>query len=303
MHPADIKSAFGRGDNISQLLRQQRDAASNTEEIIEIAYDLQAGSYIDALKDEAFRELKQRYSQTIAREITSLCPTGSAIEVGVGECTTMAEVMSSTNYNTFHGFDISWSRVATGREWLSQVGHTGILSVASIFNAPYTDDSFDIVYTSHSIEPNGGSEAALLTELLRITARYVVLIEPGYEFANPEAKLRMERLGYVRGLADTAMELGMNVVRNEPFEISINQSNPSAITVIEKAKEGIAGGTPEFACPNYGDRLTDYGDALYSSNSLMAYPKIGAIPCLRKSDGVVASRFLDFEPEADEVNP
>ena len=54
--------------------------------------------------------------------------------------------------------------------------------------------------TIHPIEPNRGREEAILSELLRVARRALVMIEPSYETASAEARARMERLGYVRGL-------------------------------------------------------------------------------------------------------
>jgi ubiquinone/menaquinone biosynthesis C-methylase UbiE len=41
-------------------------------------------------------------------------------------------------------------------------------STGNIFSLPFLHNSIDIVYTSHSIEPNGGKENLLLKELYRV---------------------------------------------------------------------------------------------------------------------------------------
>ncbi|MCA9086622.1 MAG: class I SAM-dependent methyltransferase, partial [Planctomycetaceae bacterium] len=188
---------------------------------------------------------------------------------------------------------LSWSRVAMCRQWLNSQNANGVfLSVASIFHAPYADSSFDVVYTSHTMEPNGGQELAILQELYRITSRFLVLLEPGYEFASAEAQMRMERLGYVRELREKAEQLGMRVVENRLFDVTGNPLNPTAITIIEK-NPSASPATPILACPRYGDVLQDYGDSFYSQDSMRAYPKIQGIPCLRVDDGIVASHYME----------
>lgn len=297
MHPKELKEAFKRGENISQLLRELNESDVNTEEIITTMYDFQAGSYVDALKDKDCLDWKISHGRAIAKEIRALMPDGgSVLEPGVGEGTTMSFVTQAdgelgSQFDHIHGFDISWSRVARCRSWLqSQSLGQVFLSVASIFNAPYANNSFDIVYTSHSIEPNGGAEAAILKELYRISSRYLILIEPAYELGSAEARQRMVRLGYVRGLQEHAERMGMKVLKNELLSVQGNPLNPTGVIVIEKQPDA-ASAVPQLACPRYGDALADFGEAWFSAGSLRAYPIIGGLPCFRKSDGVIASQF------------
>ena len=42
----EVKNIYNKGKNITQYLRKKLNQKNNTSEIIEIAYDLQAGSYI-----------------------------------------------------------------------------------------------------------------------------------------------------------------------------------------------------------------------------------------------------------------
>lgn len=164
------------------------------------------------------------------------------------------------------------------------------LSVASLFEMPYADDSFDVVYTSHTIEPNGGQERAALVELARVTSGTLLLLEPSWQLANAEGRARMERLGYVRDLPGHAEALGLRVVRHEAFPFVVNPLNPTALTVIEKRAKAPSV-APRWACPRYGEPLEDRGDALVSPGSLRAYPKLAGVPCLRREHGVLASAW------------
>ena len=297
MNPKALKEAYDRGENITELLRQELDSEQNTEEIIETAYDLQTGSYVRALDSPEMLTHKQEYGAAIAAEISRLTTATSILEPGVGEGTTLSFVARGfdTAPQHLHGFDISWSRIAVCREWLSSQNCAATwLSVASIFNTPYLDNSFDVVYTSHTIEPNGGREPEILSELYRIASRFLILFEPGYELADDEAKARMERLGYCRGLVQHAEALGMKVDRHELFTPTANPKNPTAITVIAKdpSAETVS---PKIACPRYLTELNELPDALYSADSFRAYPKIKGVPCLRPEDGIIASRFNEIE--------
>ncbi len=303
MHPSELKAAFDRNENITDLMRRETESDSNTEEIIETAYDLQTGSYVGALAEPSFREHKEQYGKAIADVLTALVDDGgSVLEPGVGEGTTLSFVMKhcDSSFDHFHGFDISWSRIAKCKEWLSSEGFDdAFVSVASIFHAPYADNSFDIVYTSHTIEPNGGREAPILKELFRVASRYLVLLEPGYELATPEAQQRMTKLGYARGLKEHAMSLGMKVLRHELFGLTSNPLNPTAITVIEKTPDKKRT-QPRLTCPRYGDPMLEHVDSLYSPKSMRAYPKILGIPCLRIEDGILASTYDAYSSLSNE---
>lgn len=298
MHPRQIKEAFARGQNISQLLRGSFDESENTQEIIETSYDLQTGAYVKSLQDQAFYERKVNYGAAIAKTLIELTEPSSILETGVGEGTTLSFVLSALGDRVAHshGFDISWSRTAGCRDWLQSEGHDVFLSAATLLHAPYADDSFDCVYTSHTIEPNGGQEAAILTELYRITSRYLVLFEPGYEFASPDAQARMDAHGYCKGLAATAESLGMTVVKSELFTETMSDMNPTAVTVIEKDRNA-APAEPMLACPRFGDPMVDNGDSLYAAESMRAYPKIHGIACLRPGDGIIASHYDEYVTE------
>jgi hypothetical protein len=106
--------------------------------------------------------------------------------------------------------------------------------VGDLFRIPLADNSIDVIYTSHSLEPNVGREALAINELLRVARKVVVLVEPLYELAPENAKKRMAEHGYVRGLKTTAEKLGANVVEYGLLDICSNPLNPSGVVLIVK---------------------------------------------------------------------
>ena len=128
---------------------------------------MQTGSYIEAMKNENIAKLKEQYTTKIANVILSLCKPVSVLEAGVGEATTLSGVLKHLqNEVSSYGFDLSWSRVAYAKDWLLELGITNtVLCSGDLFNIPFLDNSIDVVYTSHSIEPNGGNEEPILREL------------------------------------------------------------------------------------------------------------------------------------------
>ena len=69
--PAHLVKLYNSGVNISQYLRSRHGVERNSSEIIELAYELQAGSYVQRLEDPAVYEFQQGYTDRIAREIAA----------------------------------------------------------------------------------------------------------------------------------------------------------------------------------------------------------------------------------------
>ncbi len=290
----ELKQAYARGENISALLRA-RNGGANSEGIIETAYDLQAGSYVQSQQQQDRREYKLRYAQEIARVFSELGDPQSLIEAGVGEATTLSYVVKAleTAPRLSAGVDLCWSRLRWARQWLQEQAVDGVhLAMATLTQLPFSDGAFDIVYTSHSIEPNHGQEIPILRELYRITGRYLVLLEPGYELASPEARSRMEQHGYCRNLPEHASNLGMKVIDHRLFPVVARAENPTALLIIEKDRNAAL---EEFkwACPDCHCSLQSMSGFWFCSTCFLAYPVLGGIPCLRRDKGIIASQLLD----------
>lgn len=294
--PQQLKSIYERGENISDFLNNQIKLDKNIEEAIELSYDLQAGAYSKGMDNPDYRRFKTVYSAEIAKMILALCTPSSVVEAGVGEATTLSGVMKSINKKdtAYYGFDLSWSRLAFAQQHLQNMNlnTSCTLFTGSLFNIPLESDSIDVVYTSHSIEPNKGNERAILSELYRIVKKYLVILEPAYELASEAAKKRMDRFGYCRGILENCNSLKYNVLKHELFPFSANPLNPTGITIISKKNARKSSVNNEiFRCPRYGTPLKRVGMVMYSNESMFAYPIIKEIPCLRPQNGIFASKF------------
>ena len=287
----ELKELYERGYNISEILRKEKGIDYNTPEIIEISYDLQTGSYIEAMRDEKESKFRDNYSNEISKRILSLCNPSSILEAGIGEATTFSGVLKRLGNIKGYGFDLSWSRVAYARKWLKDNGiKDTTLCTGNLFNIPFLDNSIDVVYTSHSIEPNGGSEREILKELYRVTRKYLILLEPGYEFASDEAKKRMEFHGYCKDLKNISLSLGFEVLEHKLFPYSSNPLNPTAITIIRKDSDNQVPNNP-LASPKSKTPLKEIDGMLYSPDDLVVYPVLNGIPCLRIENAIFASKY------------
>lgn len=196
-------------------------------------------------------------------------------------------------FENIYGFDISWSRVKCAQKFMQENKKGNInLFVGDLFNIPLADNSIDLVYTCHAIEPNGGKEKIALQELYRVTKQYLILMEPAYELAGDEAKNRMQMHGYVTELYKNAIELGYSVAEYSLYGMSANPLNPTGFMVIKKGKDNSKDNSQNnFCCPLTKKPLDFINGAYYSNQSLLVYPVLDEIPCLTKDSAIVATKF------------
>jgi uncharacterized protein YbaR (Trm112 family) len=288
---SEVKQIYERGGNIMDFLRAQANESHNSVEAILISYDFQAGTYINFVQSNP--EFAHQYTGAISK-ILDQFQYSSLMEAGVGEATTLGNVVErlKNKPEAVYGFDLSWSRIRFGQKYLEEKQINGNLFTGNLFTAPIADNAIDVVYTSHSIEPNGGKEREALMELHRITNKYLVLLEPAYEFADDDGKKRMEKLGYVRDLYKVAKDLGYKVVEYRKFDYSSNALNPTGVMVIEKdPKES---DQDVLVCPISKTPLRLAKSVYYSKDSCLAYPIVAGVPCLLPDNAILATHFNDF---------
>jgi hypothetical protein len=287
-----LKTLYEKGVNIIDHLEQLGHSRS---EAIAISYDLQAGSYVQYAEDN--RGYLDEYTSEIADILNNLSANAESImEAGVGEATTLSNVRTRLSFEPDSvGFDISLSRVLFGRRYFASNGKdTARFFVGDMFNIPFADNSVDIVYTSHSIEPNGGQEKEALVELYRVAGKYLVLLEPSYELASTDGKNRMNRLGYIKGLVDVARELGMKVIAHRLTKVCANPLNPTALLLIEKDRNAQSRRHADFCCPQTKKPLKLKFGCYWSESSLKVYPIVLDIPCLAGKYGIIATHYSKF---------
>ncbi len=294
-----LKAIYEQGGNIIRYLKDMENREKNTIDDILISYDLQAGS--DSKWYKEHEEWKDRYLTRFTDIIDGFdCPKNSILECGCGEATTIAPLMRKVKTSSlqWYGIDISWSRLKAGQllanEVLKDFEVKPNLAVGDMFDLPFADNSVDIVYSSMSMEPNGGNEKAILQELYRVASEYLLLIEPAYEFADAEAKKRMEEHGYVRDLYGIVKKLGYEVVTWELYGISTNPLNPEGLMIIKKKRCESKSVEPTWYCPISKKPLEKIGDTYFSKESYLAYPIVNGVPVLLSDYSIIATKMNDF---------
>lgn len=288
--------------NIIKYLKDIYNKKNNLLEDIMISYDFQAGSYVEKFNKN--KNFSYNYVKKLANIINSLeCNKTSIFEGGVGEATTLVPLIENLkdNFKWVGGNDIAYSRIKIAQLFCGEHLKKNInLFMGDLFNIPIKDNSIDVVYTSHSLEPNGGKEKELLEELYRITRGYLILLEPAYEFANEEAKTRMISHGYVTRLYETAKKMNLNIISYELYGINSNDLNPTGIMIIKKNIDNDYIEDP-ICCPITHTNLEKLGNCYYSNDSMLAYPIINRVPCLTKDNAIVATKMKQFMLKEDEM--
>lgn len=297
--PRRLKALYDGRQNIMEVLRKERGLDTNDALAVLLAYDLQAGSYLKRLEDPAFRAQNELSTSKLARLFDSL-GGGTVLHAGTGEAKTICHVIEKMQVQVaaVYGFDISLSRLLYGAAYARHLGQDIRFFTGNMLEIPIADNAFDIVFTSHSMEPNGGQERALIEELYRVARRYVVLREPSWELGNEATQAHIEKHRYVRGIPTVLTTLGVNIVEHRLFGDDENPNNQSALTVIRKNPDTpppawVADGGHPYASPISRDPLQHVDDLYFAQNDGLIFPVVSGVPCLLAENGILCTKYLD----------
>lgn len=297
----DAKQAYAEGRNVTELLRRQRQASCNTPEIIELAYDIQAGAYIDKAEGQA--ELVDSYCRELASMVAPyLGRDDLVLDVGTGEITILSGLIKHLHPAPRHvfAFDISWSRLYKGLEYIRR--NLGTMAerlspfAAEIGEIPLPDKAVDVTISNHALEPNGGQLEPLIAELFRVTRTKLVLFEPCYEMNSDEERLRMDNLGYIKDVEGVVERLGGRVICKQRLTTLMNPLNPTFCFVIEPPVTSAAvvpsrneHALPRFTVPGTSLPLDQLDGFHFSNETGLCFPTLKGIPILRNCKAVLAT--------------
>lgn len=290
----EAKSIYQKGENVTQYLRTKFGSEDNTSQIIEIAYDLQAGSYIDGVKSN--RDKAERYATELSEILTEHLESGdSLLDVGTGEITTLTLVLNEVGIelSDILAFDISWSRLSVGMNFHRENRKIKLPIkpfVADIKAIPLHEKCVDVVTSSHALEPNGKNLETLLRELFRVTKKKLVLFEPSYELNSEEGKVRMDRLGYIKDIEGMVSKLGGKVLDVIPIQNIGNPLNPTACYIIEPPIQSVKHlDAVTFCVPGTNFKLEVDGQYLFSKDTGFVFPILDEIAVLKTTSAILAT--------------
>ena len=299
------KDAFANGENVTEHLRSQKNLTHNTSEIIETAYDLQAGSYIDYAVNN--KDFVDTYASQLAKILdTYVSSHTSILDIGTGEMTNLSSVVKKliNKPRRIYAFDISWSRISKGLYFAEKNMGSDFKNlkpfVGDIKEIPLLSKSIDITTSSHALEPNGANLDQLIKELFRITIDKLVLFEPCYEMNSEEGKQRMDKLGYIKDLEGVVKKLNGKVLDKIIIKNPENSLNPTVCFVISPPKTYSFFESKNlnedniFSVPGTDLNIIKVDNFYYSKTTALCFPILKAVPILKSNSAILASSFLDI---------
>ncbi len=290
----EAKSVYKKGENVTQYLRTKFGSEDNTSEIIEIAYELQAGSYVEKVKSN--RDKAERYATELSGILNDHLGHGdSLLDVGTGEITKLTLVLNKVDIelSDIVALDISWSRLSIGMKFHREnrkIKFPLKAFVADIKEIPLHEKCVDVVTSHHALEPNGKQLETLLLELFRVTKKKLVLFEPSYELNSEEGKVRMDKMGYIKNIEGTVSKLGGKVIDVVPIKNTENPLNPTFCYIIEPPSQNAKHlDVVTFCVPGSNFKLEANGQYLFSKDTGFVFPILDEIAILKTTSAILAT--------------
>lgn len=238
------------------------------------------GEFVQCSYKDFFERKVDVYSDFLA----SLDGVETALEVGAGELTTTGALAMRLQGMKWQGVELSYNRVFRGRKFfLEQFGIDIPACKGDAMHLPFTEQSFDLVITSHCLEHIPFGYKAAVDEITRVARRHVVLFEPVWETSDWAQKLRMYAQSYVRGLLPYAsskadftlgpavvLDVGSPFNRTTRLHLSRTQPNPK--------------GDPLLVCPTCCGPLEMTQTARTCDACHLLFPVVEGVPIMDPDD-------------------
>lgn len=301
----ELYDAYRQGLNINKYIQQKNNLSSDSKisslDAISYSYDLQAGSYTRSFYKDY--ERSKRFVEYIINHIEDLnlfkilnkkSNRLTICDFGTGEATNYSLLINSFQKKGFDvmpfGMDISLSRLSIAMHLLSIEcqNKNSSFFLGDLTSIPLADNSLDVSFTMHAIEPNGGKEETILNELIRVTRNFIVLAEPIYETATKEQATRMREFNYIKNLKTKLYENNLVEVIHDslfPIELVSNPRNRTTLLIAKKKPThylDLNQSKNIYNCPIEKINLTKTNN-FWISKLGSCYPEINSIPILLSS--------------------
>ncbi|MDC0476534.1 class I SAM-dependent methyltransferase [Alphaproteobacteria bacterium] len=293
------KSAFLNQKNVVKTLNEKKAEFLWLEDsdIIEIAYDLQAGTYSSFAHENPtwFNEFASQVSTIFSKYGKNF---SAILDAGCGELTTTTYIFNHlhTQPKKIYALDLSFARLSKGVDFWSENSSKNISLVpvcAEMSDMPLNCNQVDATLTVHALEPNKSALTRVLSELLRVTKERIFLFEPCFERSDKESQKRMLEHGYIQNLEREILKQGAIIRDVIQVKNPANKHNPTFCFVVDPpkitTKQKIT--KNDFCFPGGKAPLERVSTHLYSEETGLLFPIINGIPILKIAPAILASKF------------
>ncbi len=269
----------------------KKNTSLSKKDINIISYAFQTGTYQKYdIKNKKKPSLLKLYEE-IYSIIKKYIKNGYIIlEPGIGEGSTMSQIISKSKKNfqniSFFGFDYSFPRINLANINFKKRNFYPKLFLSDMEQIGLKSNSVDIIYTNHSLEPNGGREEVILKELLRVTNKYLILFEPIYELNPKKNKNRMDKFGYIKNLYKICKKLDCKILEYKLLNFAMNPKNLTGVIILKKNKSRKE--KLDYRCVLTNLKLSKKKEYYLNKEIGIIYPIIKNIPILRKESAILS---------------
>ena len=213
----------------------------------------------------------------------------SVLEVGAGELTIIAELMNrigDKNSSILKGaLDISFQRLLEGKKLVESKNlNFDYIVRGDASKLPFLDNSFEVIYTSHCLEQVPNLFDKIVSECIRVSKKYVIFIEPSYEYGSTVTKDHIFRKGYPKIKNKLFKEDKYRIILREPMPVR-SLVNGTEIIILKKNDDQIFHNNNNLlCCPKSKNLLQKNGDKLICKKQQIFYPIKFGIPLLESDD-------------------
>ena len=270
--------------NIYKFLKKTTNLSN--EKIVQISFDIQAKSYFSIYKnDKIIEKVMLPIIEILKKNFSN---SKSIMDCGCGELIKSFFLFKRLNFiKNFFANDISLNRLYLGKKFIKKIRFNKKINLfcSSMKNLPLKNNSIDVIFTSHSIEPNKSADAeVMIKELFRVCNHGLCLHESHFQSANEIQKKRMQKFNYARNIEKILKKLDCTyqIIKLDHHH---NKLNKACLFLVKKNKTlKNKNNLKTYVDLDTKDQLYNFKNFLYSKKSKKLYPVFDNIPIFSNID-------------------
>ena len=199
----------------------------------------------------------------------------SILEVGAGELTNLDALIKKLKKKPkkIGAIDISFNRLLKGKRFINKKNRKiNLLARADASKLPFSDNSFDMVYTANCLEQVPELFLKSVSELVRVSSGIVVIIEPSFEFGSNSSKNYIFKKGYTKIKANHFKKLNLKPIYRDILEFRYYIAGTEIIILKKKKDIRKNKNKTNFICPITHENLFQKNNYLSNKSKSINYP-------------------------------